>query len=77
MACTSDSPEWMTSAPRRNRLSITLVTACSLPGIGWDEKITVSSGVTFSQRFSLADSSVSADIGSPCEPVQSTSTCPG
>ncbi len=51
------------------------LTSCSLPGIGMRaEKITVSSGVSFSQRFSIGDSSVSADIGSPCEPVQITHT---
>ena len=78
VACTSAMPECTTSAPSRTSPSMTLETLVSLPGMGCELRITVSSAPILSHRFSLAAMSASADIGSPwltrCEMTQ---TSPG
>ena len=70
-------PECTTSAPRRSSPSITLLTLLSLPGIAWLDRITVSCSPSLTNLFSSLASNDSADIGSPCEPVEITQTCPG
>ena len=57
--------------------SITFETLASLPGIGCELRMTVSSGPILIQRLSLDAISDSADIGSPCEPVEITHTRDG
>ena len=56
---------------------MTRLTLLSLPGMAWLERITVSCSDSLTKRFSPLASSASADIGSPCEPVEITQTCPG
>ena len=70
-------PEWMTSTPARISPSITRLTLPSLPGMAWLDRITVSVSPTLTKRFSPRASSASADIGSPCDPVEMTHTWPG
>ena len=77
VACTSATPEWMTCAPARSNPSITRLTLLSLPGIAWLDRITVSVSPILTHLFSPRPSSASADIGSPCEPVEITHTLPG
>ena len=67
----------MTSAPSRASPSSTLETLISLPGIGCELRITVSCGVSFNQRLSPAAINDSADMASPCEPVEMMHTFPG
>ena len=77
LTCTASAPEWTTSAPRRCRSSITRPTDHSLPGMGWALITTTSSSPIRSHLFSPVAMSDSADIGSPCEPVEITHTSPG
>ena len=56
---------------------MTFDTFISLPGIGCDDRITVSSASISSQRLLRCAISDSADIGSPWLPVEITHTCPG
>jgi hypothetical protein len=49
----------------------------SLPGIGSDDKITVSEAVSLTNLFSPRASWASADIGSPWEPVATMQTFSG
>ena len=77
VACTSRVPEWTTWAPARSRPSITRLTFDSLPGMAWLDRITVSFSVSLTNLFSPRASSASADIGSPCDPVEMTHTSPG
>jgi hypothetical protein len=77
VACTSAMPEYTTSTPWRMRPSITLDTFISLPGMGCELRITVSSGVRVSQRLSEFAISDSADMGSPWLPVEMMHTSPG
>jgi hypothetical protein len=70
-------PEWTTSAPSRTSPSITFETFISLPGIGCDDRITVSSGPTSSHRLLRVAMSARADMGSPWLPVEITHTWPG
>ena len=46
-------------------------------GIAWLDRITVSVSPIFTHLFSPRPSNASADIGSPCEPVEITHTLPG
>ena len=74
LTCTESTPEWMTSTPRRWRLSMTRPTDHSLPGMGWALITTTSSSRSRKNRFSPAARRDSADIGSPWEPVEITHT---
>ena len=56
---------------------MTFETFISLPGIGCDDRITVSLRVRVSQRESLLAISDRADMGSPWEPVEMMQTWPG
>ena len=56
---------------------MTCPTDHSLPGIGCALMITTSSSVMRSHLFCPVAMSESADIGSPCEPVEITHTSPG
>ncbi len=56
---------------------MTLDTFISLPGMGCELRMTVSSGVRSSQRLVPDAMSDSADMGSPWEPVEITHTRPG
>src|SRR5674476_1405779 len=49
----------------------------SFPGIGWALITTTSSSRRAKNRFSPTANRDRADIGSPCEPVEITHTCPG
>ena len=71
--CRSARPRRRAAPGRRSPCD----TFASLPGIGCELRITVSSGPSLSHRFSLAAISDSADIGSPCDPVEMTHTRPG
>ena len=62
-----------TSAPRRVSWLIVSCTRSSFPGTGRAERITVSPRSTLIAGWSLYAMRVSADSGSPCEPVHSTS----
>ena len=70
-------PECTTSAPARSSPSITRLTLLSLPGMAWLDRITVSCSDSLTNLFSPRASRASADIGSPCEPVEITQTSPG
>ncbi len=75
--CTSALPLCTMRAPQRVRPLMTRLTAFSLPGISEDASSTVSPSVMRIEwsRFAIRDS---ADIGSPCDPVHtSTSRSPG
>ena len=76
VAWTSSRPECTTFAPSRMRPSITFVTLISLPGIGWELRMTVSPSPISSQRFSRLAIRVRADIGSPWLPVEMMHTSP-
>ena len=56
---------------------MTVNTLVSLPGIIDDARITVSPGCSATPRCSPRDIRDSADNGSPCEPVEISSTCSG
>jgi hypothetical protein len=77
VACTSSMPECTTRTPRRTSPSITLETFISLPGMGCDERITVSCWSSLSHLLSAEAMRASADMGSPWEPVEITHTRPG
>ena len=77
VAWTSWIPECTTSAPALSRPSITRLTLLSLPGMAWLDRITVSCSDSLTNLFSPRASRASADIGSPCEPVEMTHTSPG
>ena len=66
------------SSPRRSRCgssrSTVSLTARSLPGIGVAEKTTVSPSRSLIWRWSLCAIRRSAESGSPCEPVEITTT---
>ncbi len=70
-------PECTTRTPRRTSPSITLETFISLPGMGCDERITVSCWSSLSHLLSAEAMRASADMGSPWEPVEITHTRPG
>ena len=55
---------------------MTLLTLPSLPGMAWLDRMTVSCSPSFTNRFSPRANSDSADIGSPCDPVEMTQICP-
>ncbi|MDZ7733741.1 MAG: hypothetical protein U5R31_12300 [Acidimicrobiia bacterium] len=66
-------PECTTWTPRRASPSITLVTFISLPGIGCErEDDGVVRGELQPPALAWPPCSVSADIGSPCDPVEMT-----
>ncbi len=56
---------------------MTRLTLLSLPGMAWLERITVSWSESLTNLFSPRASRASADIGSPCDPVEITQTSPG
>src|SRR5258707_874256 len=56
---------------------MTRFTLYSLPGMAWALRITRSPSWIFSHLFSPAAMSAMADMGSPCEPVETTHTFPG
>ena len=64
-------------AQSRSSPSMTRLTLHSLPGMAWLDRITVSCSPIFSHLFSPRAISASADIGSPCEPVEMMHTSPG
>ena len=66
-----------TFAPARISPSMTRLTFPSLPGMAWLDRMMVSSSPTFNHLLSPRDSSESADIGSPCDPVEMTHTLCG
>ncbi len=67
-------PEWMTSAPTSMSELITPVIRRSLPGIGVELRMTVSSGPISTHLLSPSAISDSAERGSACEPVPTMST---
>ena len=56
---------------------MTLLTLPSLPGMAWLDNTTTSSSFSFNHLFSPRAISPSADIGSPCDPVEMMHTLPG
>ena len=56
---------------------MTLLTLPSLPGMAWLDNTTTSFSFSFNHLFSPRAISPSADIGSPCEPVEMMHTLPG
>jgi hypothetical protein len=69
--CTGD-PLWTTLQPRRERLLIERKTACSLPGMRLEARMTRSPSPTSRWRCSPAPISDRALNGSPCDPVEMT-----
>jgi hypothetical protein len=57
--------------------SMTALTLLSLPGIAWLDRTTVSCSPNFSHLLSPRAISPSADIGSPCDPVEMMQIWPG
>ena len=70
-------PVWTISAPSRTSPFMTRPTLVSFPGMGCEDRITVSSGPILMKRFWLEAISASAEYGSPWEPVEITHTRPG
>ena len=68
--CTRAVPWCTTCAPSRVSPLITAKTAVSLPGMSELARITVSSGLIRTDRWSPLAIRASADSGSPCEPVE-------
>ena len=69
VACTSCRPECTTRTPMRAIELMTLDTLVSLPGMGCDERITVSWSFRVIHLLSLAAIFARADMGSPWDPV--------
>jgi hypothetical protein len=66
-----------TVAPQRLSPLTTRQTAVSLPGTSDDASTTVSSASMRTWRWSRLAMRDSADIGSPCEPVEMRHSCSG